>query len=343
MALLLSLLLGGIEASSTTYEPPLPVRLILADIETIEIEAPDRDALWRVDWIEVCLLESPADAFVWPQFTIRPYLGRLQDQNVESGDPYYASRIDLGMKRLLEMEAEPRFFPAVSEAIFGLPLGLLEAFTTWTAANSVVVNGKQVFNQVAAEDDLATITGYAILHAEMKFLAGIQTSYVTTTAVGMGTEEYDMRRVKRMQWRAVAKGLKEAYRERYQVPAMDLDTIISTVSTGDWLDFVIIPAAVSAYAARFGIERKFRLADEIKVELQIEKFSRFQKVLLDHKGGRVFSMSLNFFKMPVSAIVSMEGTPHGLGYAFIGIGTDINAALTTVYNNRDSVQEDRDR
>jgi len=65
--------------------------------------------------------------------------------------------------------------------------------------------------------------------------------------------------------------------------------------------------------------------------------------LLEHKGGRVVSLSLNFFKLPVSAIVSLEGTPHGLGYAFIGIGTDINAALTTVYNNKDSVQEDRDR
>src|SRR5678816_1147066 len=104
MALLLSLLLGGIEASSTTYEPPLPLRLILAEFETVEAEAPDRDALWRVDWIEVRLLESPADTFEWPQFAIRPYLGRLQDQAGESGDPYYASRLDLGLRRLQEME-----------------------------------------------------------------------------------------------------------------------------------------------------------------------------------------------------------------------------------------------
>ena len=151
-----------------------------------------------------------------------------------------------------------------------------------------------------------------------------------------------MRRMKRMQWRAMAKGLKDAYRERYQVPAMDIDTIVSTLSTGDWVDFVIIPAAVSAYAARFGIERKIRVADEFRIELQIEKMSRFQKVLVEHKGGRVLSLALNFFKLPVSAIVSLEGTPHGLGYAFVGIGTDINAALTTVYNNKDGLRDERE-
>jgi len=341
MLLLLSLLLGGIEGSSTTTEARLPLRLILPELAIAEAEAPERDALWRVDWIEVCLLESSADVFEWPEFTIRPDAARFQETG-EAYDSYYTSRLELGLRRFQQMEAQPRFFNAVSGAILGLPLGLIEALTTWTAADSIVVNGKQVFNQVAAEDDLATIAARALLHAEMKFLGGIQTSYVTTTAVGMGTEEYDMRRVKRMQWRAMAKGLKDAYRERYQVPAMDIDTIVSTLSTGDWVDFVIIPAAVSAYAARFGIERKIRVADEFRIELQIEKMSRFQKVLVEHKGGRVLSLALNFFKLPVSAIVSLEGTPHGLGYAFVGIGTDINAALTTVYNNKDGLRDERE-
>ncbi len=341
MVLWLSLLLGGIEASSTTVEPPLPLSLILAEVDIVEAETPERDPLWRVDWIEICLLESPEDRFQWPEFTV-PEPARLSDSSGESGDLYYMSRLDLGLRRFQQLEAEPRFFPAVSSAILGVPMGLIEALTTWTGANSIIVNGKQVFNQVEAEDDLATITGEALLHAEMRFLGGIRTSYVTTTAVGLGTEQYNMRRVKRMQWRALSRGLKEAYRERYQIPTMDLDTILSTVSTGDWLDFIIIPAAVSAYAARFGIERKIRVADELRMEVQIEKFSRFQKVLLDHKGGRVFSLSLNLFKLPVSAIVSLEGTPHGLGFAFVGIGTDINAALTTVYNNKDSLREGRE-
>jgi len=340
MVLLLSLLLGGIEASSTRAEPPLPLRLMLAEIEIIEADAPERDGLWRVDWIEVCLLESTADVFQWPEFTIRPDLERLQEPAGEAWEPYFTSRLDLGLRRLQQLQAKPTLFPAISQAILGVPMGLLEALTTWTAADSIIVNGKQVFNQVAAEDDLATIAGNAILKAEMKFLGGLQTSYVTTTAVGMGTEEYDMRRVKRLQWRALAKGMKDAYRERYQVPALDIDTIVSTVSTGSWVDFIIIPAAVSAYAARFGIERKIKLADEIRMELHIEKLSRFQKVFVDHGGGRVLSLSINFFKLPVSAIVSLEGTPHGLGYAFIGIGTDINAALTTVYNNKDSLRGD---
>jgi hypothetical protein len=341
MVLWLSLLLGGIEASSTTVEPPLPLSLVLSEIGIVEAEAPERDPLWRVDWIEICLLETPEDRFQWPEFTISEP-ARLFDSSRESGDLYYMSRLDLGLRRFQQMEAEPRFFPAVSQAIFGLPMGLLEALTTWTAADSIIVNGKQVFNQVGAEDDLATITGEALLRAELKFLGGIQTSYLTTTAVEMGTEQVNMRRLKRMQWRALSRGLKDAYRERYQVPTMDLDTILSTVSTGDWMDFIIIPAAVSAYAARFGIERKVRVADEFRMEVQIEKFSRFQKVLLEHKGGRVFSLSLNLFKLPVSAIVSLEGTPHGVGFAFIGIGTDINAALTTVYNNKDSVRDDRE-
>src|SRR5262245_6996213 len=120
MVLLLALLVGGIGASSTTTEPTLPLQLILPEIETVGAEAPERDALWRVDWIEVCLLESPEDRFHWPAFAVRPEADRLQDTAGESWEQSYTSRIDLGLRRLQQVEMKAGFFPTASRVILGL-------------------------------------------------------------------------------------------------------------------------------------------------------------------------------------------------------------------------------
>src|SRR5262249_39716715 len=223
--------------------------------------------------------------------------------------------------------------PALSRTVLGLPMGLIEALTDATVPEVVIVKDKQVLNQVAATEDLATITGRTILQAEMRFLASLPTSYIATSGVENGTEDFDRKRLMRLQWRAIFNGVKNGYRERYQIPSLDLDTILSAVSTGDWLDFIIIPAAVSIYAARFGVERRIRISDDFRVELQLVNATRFRTVLTEDRGGRLVSASVNLFRMPVSFIVSLEADPHGVAFGFIGIGTDINTALCAALNH----------
>lgn len=335
---LLGAAFGGFEPSSTTSEAPLPLHLAFAELEPALPEIPERDSWWRVDGLDASLPRAGADAdssvFRWPEFTILLADGDRLRAPGEKWEPYLASRIDLGIEKLRQMEAESQLFPTVTRAILGLPMGLIEALTTAVAPDVIIVNDKQVFNQVAASEDLATISGRSIMKTELHFLAGIQRSYVNTIGVQLGTEEIDRRRFNRLQWRALFNGMKNAYRERYQIPSMDLDTILTAMSTGDWVDFIIVPAAVSVYAARFGIERKFRLGDDIRVELQIEKATRLQRAFMEDRGGRLLSASINFFRLPVSAIISLEGDHGGVGIGFVGIGTDINSALTAIVHSK---------
>jgi hypothetical protein len=331
-------LLSGIGVSASPAEPPLPLTLSVVIVEPAPPLLPEFDPHWPVYWLD-SRLEAPdavdGSLFRWPEIA-RVDLNRLPAPTGETSDLYYMSRIELGMARIRQMEAEPQLFPLLSRAVFGLPMGLLEALTNAVVPSVVIVNGKQVFNQVEPTDDLATIAGRTLLKAEMNFLASLPTSYINTAGVQNGTEDFDRSRLFRLQWRALFNGTKNAYRERYQIPSLDIDTVLSAVSTGDWVDFIIIPAAVSLYAARFGVDRKFKLGDDVRIDLQIEKATRFQKVLTSDHGGRLVSASINFFKLPASVIVSLDADPHGLAFGFIGIGTDINTALCAITNYEDS-------
>jgi hypothetical protein len=329
--------LSGIGVSPSSAEPPLPLSLSITILEPAPQLLPEFDPHWPVYWLDSRLEDRDsfdASVFRWPEIA-RIDLNRLPAPTGETSDLYYVSRVELGTARIRQMEAEPQLFPMLSRAIFGLPMGLLEALTNVAVPSVVIVNGKQVFNQVEPTEDLATIAGRTLLKAEMNFLASLPTSYINTAGVQNGTEDFDRDRLFRLQWRALFNGMKNGYRERYQIPSLDIDTVLSAVSTGDWVDFIIIPAAVSVYAARFGIDRKFKLGDDVRIELQIEKATRFQKVLTSDHGGRLVSASINFFKLPASIVVSLDADPHGLAFGFIGIGTDINTALCAITNYED--------
>jgi len=337
---LLGVFVGNIGPAATTAEPPLPLRLDLVEIELAPPDLPELDSLWRVEW----LLETPEEetpaapaVFRWPEFGILTAGDRLPEQDGEKWEPYYMDRLELGYARIQKLDSEPRFFPAVSRLVFGIPTGLVEGLTYWLAPNGIVANDKQVFDQVSATEDFASILGRSLLMAEMKFYGSIPRSYLWKTGAQMGTEDLDSRRLNRMQIRAFFTGMKNAYRERFKIPGLDLDTILSTVTTGDWLDFIIVPAAVSLYAAQFGIDRKIRLSEEVRIELQIEKATRIHKAFTSEHHGRLLSASVNLFKLPVSFIVSFGADSHrGMGLEFIGIGTDINTALCAIYNHEGS-------
>jgi hypothetical protein len=333
MAALLFLVTVGIGPPPPAAEPLLPLSLALFEPRGLSPdEVPGLDELWPVLWLDVCLLERERDAFWWPDVAI---LSRHDiDARGERGEAHFPGRLELGLLRLQQMEAEPRFFPAAVRVVFGLPLGLVEAVTWAVVPNTVSVNGKEVFNQAASTQDLAAHWAHAFVKAETKFLAGLRTSEINTFGAQMGTEEPERDRFTRLQWRALFTATKNAYRERYQIPALDLDTVLGAVSTGNWVDFVVVPTVVSFYAARFGIERKIRISDDVRMEFRIEKATRFQKVMTSDHGGRLVSASVNLFRLPLSFIVSVEAAPHGVQYEFIGIGTDLGAALSGITSGK---------
>jgi len=339
MELLFALLggwFGNIGPAAAAAEPQLPIRLDLRELDPSPLVLPELDPHWPVFW----LVELPEDAlpdvpivFRWPECSP---LGDRLPPPVTEREPYFPSRLELAYTQYQKLDPPGMLYPKIAHAILDVPMSLVEALTTLIAPDSVIANDRQVFDQVSATEDLATIVARSLVMSEMRFYGGLRTSQIYKTGVQMGTEEFDSRRLKRLQYRSIFNGMKNAYRERYRIPALDLDTILSTVTTGDWLDVIIIPAAVSLYAAQFGFDRKIKLSDEVRIELQIEKLARFQKVMTSDHHGRLFGFSLNLFKLPVSAIVTVYARGNGVGVEFIGIGTDINTAICAILNHEAS-------
>ena len=344
MDLLFALLGGclfGIGPAAPAAEPPLPVTLQLGEIGPSPLILPEADPLWPVFW----LVELPEDAlpevaseFHWPVYS--PAGDRLPPPATE--ESYFPSRLDLAYTAYRKLDPPGMLYPNIAHAILDVPMSLLEALTTLIAPDGVIANDRQVFDQVSATDDLATIMAKSLLTSEMKFYGSLRKSEIFKTGVQMGTEDFDSRRFNRLQYRALFNAMKNSYRDRYRIPALDLDTVLSTVTTGDWLDVLIIPAAVSIYAAQFGFDRKIRLSDDVRMEFQIEKLMRWRKMITDDHTGRLMGFSLNLFKLPVSAIVTVYAGNGGVGIEFVGIGTDINTAICTIFNHEASRDLRRD-
>jgi hypothetical protein len=333
---LLGEIFGGIGPVAAAAEPPLPIRLDLSEIDPAPMILPESDPHWPVFW----LIDPPEDTlpdlpilFRWP--VCSPAGDRLPPPTTDR-EPYFPSRLDLAYAQYQKLDPPGMLYPNVAHAILDVPMSLLEALTTLIAPDSVIANDRLVFDQVSATDDLATLMAKSLITSEMRFYGSLKNSQIYKTGVQMGTEDFDSRRFNRLQYRALFNAMKNAYRDRYRIPALDLDTILSTVTTGDWLDVIIVPAAVSIYAAQFGFDRKIRISDEVRIELQIEKLARFRKVITSEHHGRLMGFSLNLFKLPVSTIVTVYSSGQGVGVEFIGIGTDINTAICTIFNHEGS-------
>jgi hypothetical protein len=347
MELLFALLggmLGTIGPAAGAAEPTLPLRLDLREIEPSPLILPEVDPHWPVFWLielpeEDGLTETPI-VFHWPEYS--PAGDRLPPPTTER-EPYFPSRLELAYDRYRKLDPPGMLYPNIAHAILHVPTSLLEALTTLIAPDGVIANERLVFDQVSATDDLATIMAKSLITAEMKFYGSLRRSELYKTGVQNGTEDFDSRRFNRLQYRALFNAMKNAYRERYRIPALDLDTVLSTVTTGDWLDVLIVPAAVSIYAAQFGFDRKIRLGENVKIELQIEKLMRWRKMITEEHTGRLMGFSLNLFKLPVSAIVTVYADKGGVGVEFVGIGTDINTAICTIFNHEASRDLRRER
>jgi hypothetical protein len=286
---------------------------------------------------------APAPATDWRDLVLRrlPVMPELLEPSDVEVVPLDLRVEELGLARLREIEDEPVLFPALSRILFGGPAFVLEGVAALTLPDRLTIGAQRIFDRGTGEDDLAWIFGRTLLRREISFLAGLGGSYVVTPGVEFGLEEVDTHRFDRLQQKVIYDSFKRAYRERYAIPAMEFDTVLEAAQSGSWLDYVVIPGLVSAYTAKFGLERKFHIGEDLRIQLSIEKGTRFYKVATQDHGGRLAAVAINLFDLPVSAIVSVDSLEKGIGLGFVGIGTDLNAVIEAVNGARGTTERDR--
>jgi hypothetical protein len=228
-----------------------------------------------------------------------------------------------------EIDAEPDTPLGVQIVLAPLNL-LVEGSSFLFFPKRALFNGAVLFDQAAAKEDFGTIFLRTLIRREVAFLAGLGESSLSSTSVLVGLEEPDQSRFGPMQNKVIFDSLKRAYRERYNVPKMEFDTVVSAVQTGQWIDWIVVPAAISGYAYRFGIEKKMDLGHDATLQISIERGARIYKVATEETTRRVAGFSLNLFDLPISMVVVLDAGSGHMGFGFIGIGTDLNVVAEAI-------------
>jgi hypothetical protein len=290
-------------------------------IALLAVLAQDELALGESTWRPVAAaVEEPAPPAGMEPFEIRAWDSIVPDE---------AQTAAAWREWMSEVDAEPEL-PLVLR--IGLsPINFIVEGTAWLLfPRRILVNGIVLFDQDASSEDFATIFWRELMRREMSFLAGLAHTVVATTNVELGIEEPDKHRFDKLQSRVPFDALKKAWRERFAIPKLELETVVEAVKTGEIIDVVLVPAAISAYAMRFGIEKKWRLGEDVRVAVSVERGTRIYKVATQDTYRRVASLSVNFLDLPVSLIFSIYGGTSGFDFGFIGIGTDLGAVIEAI-------------
>lgn len=250
--------------------------------------------------------------------------------------PLDLSAEDAGLDRLRELEEAPVLFPTLSRIVFGAPAFAIEGVTALLPERLTLFE-RRLYDRRASADDLAWRIGRTWVHREITALGRLRDSSTVPMEVELGLVEPDRDRLERMQKKALVDSFRRAGRERYAVAHLELDSALDITRTGGWLDYLIAPSLVALYATRFGVERRFRLASDVRVEISIERGSKLLRDPEDNEGEPVASLALNLFRLPVSAIVCVDRTDDGLELGFIGIGSDVHAAIEAVVGAKGTI------
>lgn len=244
--------------------------------------------------------------------------------------PLDLSAEDVGLERIRALENQAVVFPTLSRVVFGAPAFVAEGVTA-LLPDRLSLFERRVYDRGGGEDDLAWRIGRTWIHREISALGRLRDSYIVPMEVEMGLVEPDPDRLERMQRKVLIDSFRRAGRERYAVAHLELDTALEVARSGSWLDYVVLPGLVTLYAARFGVDRRFRLAEEIRLEVSVERASKLKETAEEGEDAvPVASVALNLFRLPVSLIASVDRGVDGVELGFIGVGTDVHAAIEAV-------------
>ncbi len=208
-----------------------------------------------------------------------------------------------------------------------LPNLLIEGTASLLLPDRLQVNGVTLFDQSPGEEDFAAVFARQFLRRERAFLERLAESGAVVTSARTGSLEIDSHRFSALQVRTLADVVKRTYRERFHVPPLDLDQAVEALSTGTWADTVLVPAGMSLYAARFGLDRRFHLGSDVLVTLQVDRASRIWRSLTRDAHHTIATASLRLFRSPLALLLAVDGDAGRLEVGFIGIGTDIGAVF----------------
>jgi hypothetical protein len=249
--------------------------------------------------------------------------------------PLDLSAEDAGIDRLRELEEAPVLFPAISRVVFGPPAFVVEGVSALLPERLSLFDLRLYDRR--GSDDLAWRIGRTWVQREISAFGRLRDGSIVPMEVELGLVEPDRDRLERMQKKALVDSFRRAGRERYAVAHLELDSALDITRTGGWLDYLIAPSLVALYATRFGVERRFRLASDVRVEISIERGSKLLRDPEDDEGEPVASLGLNLFRLPVSAIVCVDRTDDGVELGFIGIGSDVHAAIEAVVGAKGTI------
>ncbi len=224
------------------------------------------------------------------------------------------------------------FLAEVGRLALQVPNLVVEGSSSLALPDRLGFNGQTFFDQGPGQEDFVTVFSRILLKKERSFFAGLGDSELATSGVEAGTAEIDRHRFDDYQVRILFDSLKRAYRERYQIPSLDLDTAIATFSTGNWLDALVLPTAVTAYTYRFGLDKKWSPFEGLRLQVRLERGSRVYRTLAEDSHHHLGSLALTLFELPISAFLSVDAQAGRPETAFLGIGTDFAAVLEAVGN-----------
>lgn len=212
-------------------------------------------------------------------------------------------------------------------AALALPNLLIEGMTSLLLPDRLQVNGLTLFDQNPDREDFAAIFARQFVRRERAFLERLAESGVVVQSARTGSPEIDSHRFSALQVRTLADIVKRTYRERFHVPPLDLDQAAEALSTGTWADTLLVPAGLSLYAARFGLDRRIRLGEDLQLTVHVDRATRIWRSLSEDSHHTIGTLSLRVFRLPVSVLAAVDGNAGRLEIGFVGIGTDIGAVL----------------
>lgn len=228
----------------------------------------------------------------------------------------------------------------LSRTVLALPSALVEGAAISLLPGHVDLYGRTLFDRSPGAEDFAALFTRTYIRKELSFFAGFASSDLATPGVEEGTEEIDEHRFNEYQVKILVDSVKKAYRERFGLPSMDLDAVIATFSTGDWLEAIVLPTAVSAYAVRFGVDRKWQLWEDVRISLHLERGTRLYRTLAEDSRHSIGSLGLNLFRLPVSIFLVVDADAGRLETSFLGIGTDLSTVHMVVSRAESDPRQD---
>lgn len=227
-------------------------------------------------------------------------------------------------------EGQGPLIDAASVALF-VPNLVVEGLASLLIPTHLELNGQTLFDRSRRTEDFAATFFRQLVRKEQSFFARLGSTDLATFGVQDGTEEMDRDRFNASQGRLFFDVLKKSYRERFNIPSLDFDTALTVLRTGTWGDAVLVPAVLSAYTYRFGVDRKVKVSDDVRLEFHLDRGTRVYRTLAEDSHHHIASVSVNLFKLPVSLIYEIEGNGGRLQTGFAGIGTDLGSVMLAIF------------